>query len=458
MARGACFILHASQSMLAVVKRRKSIFHAAIHFVLHSLIVWLAAGPFCTSAQARPEDDPIFYSKTASHDPASQLEKRLDSGEGKFERDDEHGYLESLLKNLNVPVSSQGLVLSKTSFQANIINPHKPRAVYFNDETYVGYVQGGSVLEVISIDPQLGAVFYVMKQHSARPRLVRQNYECMQCHLSDNTQSVPGLLMRSVYSDLEGQPNQSAGSFITNDHSPFSERWGGWYVTGKYGQQHHLGNMTCDDDGHPDLAESAANANITSLAKLFKTEPYLRDTSDVVALMVLGHQQSLHNLMTSTNYYVRTAIHESAEADKAAGHAPGPVPQKTQDVIAMACERLVKAILFSGETHLTDPVTGSSGFAEEFSARGPRDSHGRSLRDFDLTHRLFKYPCSYLIYSDQFDGLPAEAKDIVLQRLWEVLTGKDTSKPFEHLSADDRSAILQILKETKKGLPGYWGG
>ena len=159
------------------------------------------------------------------------------------------------------------MVLAKTSFQNNLINPHKPRALYFNDETYIGYVQGGSVLEAVSIDKDLGAVFYLMKQHTSHPKFTRQNFECMQCHLSDNTQNVPGLLMRSVYADLEGQPNQSAGSFITNDHSPFSERWGGWYVTGKCGRQHHLGNMTCDDQGQPDLAESAANANITSLSE-----------------------------------------------------------------------------------------------------------------------------------------------------------------------------------------------
>jgi hypothetical protein len=213
-----------------------------------------------------------------------------------------------------------------------------------------------------------------------------------------------------------------------------------------------MGNMTGDDDGHPDAKESESNANITSLSKLIKTDAYLHDTSDVVALMVLGHQQSLHNLMTSTNYYVRTIVHE-AEAYQKEHHQ---LPQSTQDRIALACERLLKAMLFSGEAPLTDPVTGSCTFPQDFSARGPRDSQGRSLRDFDLTHRLFKYPCTYLIYSDQFDGLPVAGRDYIYRRLWEVLTGKDQSKPFEHLSKPDRAAILQILRETKKDLPAYW--
>jgi hypothetical protein len=423
-------------------------------------LIFLVAATIPQTAAARPEDAPIFYSKTPAHDPVARLQRKIDSGAIKFDRDPEHGYLEAALKHLNVPASSQMLVLSKTSFQSTIITPRKPRALYFNDETYIGYVQGGTVLEIISIDRNLGSVFYLMSQNARKPKFVRQNFECMQCHLSDNTQNVPGLLMRSVYADLEGQPNQSAGSFITNDHSPFSERWGGWYVTGKYGSQRHMGNMTCDDAGHPDLAESEKNANIPSVAQLFKTEPYLRDTSDVVALMVLGHQQSLHNLMESTNYYVRTALYEARQGNKAgpqpASQPSSNLPQSTRDRIDFACERVVKALLFSGETRLTDPVAGTSGFAEEFSARGPKDRLGRSLRDFDLTHRLFKYPCSYLIYSEQFDGLPAEAKERIYRRMWEVLSGKDDGKPFEHLTAEDRGAILQILRETKKDLPGYW--
>jgi len=189
---------------------------------------------------------------------------------------------------------------------------------------------------------------------------------------------------------------------------------------------------------------------------VISTAPYLRDTSDVVALMVLGHQQHIHNLLTSTNYYVRIAMHETAEANKAAGLPPGVLTDDTQLRINGACERLVRALCFSGEARISEPITGSSNFAEEFTARGPKDSHGRSLRDFDLTHRLFKYPCSYLIYSEQFNGLPPEAKDAIYHRLWDVLSGKDVSPAYSHLSREDRAAILQILKETKKDLPGYW--
>ena len=121
-----------------------------------------------------------------------------------------------------------------------------------------------------------------------------------------------------------------------------------------------------------------------------------------------------------------------------------------------AAEQLFKYMLFCDEVRLTDPIHGTSGFAEEFARRGPFDKKGRSLRDFDLRTRLFKYPCSYLIYSPAFDGLPASVKERTYRRLWDVLTGKETGKDYAHLSPADRQAIKEILIDTKPGLPEYW--
>ena len=92
----------------------------------------------------------------------------------------------------------------------------------------------------------------------------------------------------------------------------------------------------------------------------------------------------------------------------------------------------------------------------EFSARGPRDSKGRSLRDLDLQTRMMKYPCSHLVYSASFDSLPDEAKERVYRRMFDVLTGQDESQQFSHLSGSDRTAIIGILRETKSDLPDYW--
>ena len=124
--------------------------------------------------------------------------------------------------------------------------------------------------------------------------------------------------------------------------------------------------------------------------------------------------------------------------------------------VEAAAEQLVKYMLFGDEAKLTDPIRGTSRFEAEFAKRGPRDSQGRSLRDFDLRTRMFKYPCSYLIYSDGFDALPAAVKDRIYRRLWEVLSGKEESKDYAHLTAADRKAIWAILLDTKPGLPAYW--
>ena len=68
---------------------------------------------------------------------------------------------------------------------------------------------------------------------------------------------------------------------------------------------------------------------------------------------------------------------------------------------------------------------------------------------------MFRYPCSYLIYTAQFDAMPAPLKDRVYRRLWEILT---SDAPYGQLTAADRRAILGILRETKKDLPSYWRG
>jgi hypothetical protein len=84
------------------------------------------------------------------------------------------------------------------------------------------------------------------------------------------------------------------------------------------------------------------------------------------------------------------------------------------------------------------------------------DSRGRSFRELDLQRRLFRHPCSYLIYSASFRQLPAEVREYVWQRMWDILNNRDTSSDFAHLSAGDRQSILEILRETHPELPGYW--
>jgi hypothetical protein len=405
------------------------------------------------------EREPINYGTAPTDNSVSRLEQRIASGQAKFVYDDKVGYLRSLLHELNVPISSQTLVFSKTSLQRERIKPGTPRALYFSDEMYVGYCQNGAVLEVTAVDPSLGSVFYSLDQEKGeKPRFTRQGDTCLICHGGSSNQGFPGQLVRSVYADADGYPVLASGSYRIDQSSPLANRWGGWYVSGTAGKQKHLGNLVVRGRHRPEDMDNTPNLNCTDLGKYFKTDRYLSPHSDIVALMVLEHQAEMHNLIARANFQTRMALHEEAELNKALGRPAEYRSESTTRRIKGAGEPLVKYLLFSGETKLTDPVKGTSAFADEFARRGPRTRDGRSLRDFDLRTRLFKYPCSYLIYSPSFDALPGVVKDYVLRQVYDVLTGTENGDDFAHLSAADRKAILEILRETKPDLPKYWRG
>lgn len=406
------------------------------------------------------DSEPISYSAPETNNAVARLQERIDRGEAKLEFDASHGYLRSVLEQLEIPISSQGLVFTKTSFQRDRISPATPRAIYFGDDSYIGWVQQGEVLEVSTIDPQKGAIFYVLPQRPEdRPQFRRQTHECLQCHESGMSQQVPGHFVRSVYPDSRGQPILSAGTFVTRDTSPLRERWGGWYVTGMHGNQRHMGNLTVTDRSaafRPEEVDLEPGANLTTLSGRCYTKPYLSPHSDIVGLMVLEHQTQTHNFLTRANHQTRIALRDEKSLNRALGRDENEQLDSTKSRIKSVGEPLVRQLLFSEEADLSDRVVGTSEFAREFSERGPRDSRGRGLRDLDLERRLFRYPLSYLIYSETFDAEPEPLKAYVYRRLWEILRGEDTTGKFAHLSAEDRQAIIEILRETKADLPEYW--
>ena len=398
------------------------------------------------------DSPPIYYSSQTPAGPVAQFAEKLANGEADLEFTSEHGYLQSLLENLNVPASSQVLVFSKTSLQVDRIGPSRPRALYFNDDVYVGWIPTAPLMELASVDPDLGTVFYTLSQEeSAAPRFERRLNECLGCHGGAATDGVPGLMMRSVYSDNAGNPLLRAGTFLTTDGSPWYERWGGWYVTGTYGDKVHMGNNMVPHHAfeigrnltdHIARLDIDAGANLPSVTDRFDHQYYISPHSDVVALLVLAHQTNLHNLITRVNYEAQIALLRQGESGAES------LPTSVSRSLRGATERLVYAMLFTGEPPFAGPVRGTSDFAQEFVLAGPRDRMGRSLRDLDLDRRLFRYPLSYLIYSEGFDRLPDLAKDLIYGRLREILTGEDTTGTYDHLSESDRTAILEILGDT----------
>jgi hypothetical protein len=434
---------------------------AAITLLLTSLCIagasQLARAEFGESSYVFPLDhEAIQYARTPINDPVTQLIKRIETGKVKLEYDEKTGYLPALLRELKVPASSQGFVFSKTSFQLTKINPRRPRAVYFGDDAYVGFCQDGDVLEISSVDPVVGGVFWTLDQlDRAQPRFTREE-RCLTCHASSRTAGVPGHLVRSVVCEPSGQPIGGTSTYVTDHRSPFRERWGGWYVTGTHGSQLHLGNLLIGPREDADRPNLKAGANVTDLSQRFDTSPYLTPHSDIVALMVLEHQTRMHNLITAVSYEARIALDYQQTMNKVLNQPPGTMLESTQRRFQSASEALLKYLLMVEEAPLDGPVKGTTAFAEEFSNKGPQDSKGRSLRQLDLRSRLFKYPCSYLIYSEAWDHMPPAMRDFVYRRLFDILTGKDSSPAFAKLTPQQRQDVLEILRETKKNLPAYW--
>jgi hypothetical protein len=402
------------------------------------------------------DNEAIQYTTRPTDDPVTRLQARIESGEVKLQFDDEHGWLSSVLTALQVPVESQVLVFSKTSFQAPRISPRMPRALYFNDHVAVGYVRGGDVVEVASLDPKQGVMFYTLDQErSAKPKFDRRD-TCLQCHQSGSTLGVPGLFVTSVYPEPSGMPLFQNGTTVINQSKPISQRWGGWYVTGTHGKQTHRGNAVVRDKNKPEELETEGTQNVTDLKSRFDTGAYLSPYSDIAALMVLEHQTHMTNLITRVGYETRMAVSSSQAINKALGEPLDQLSESSVRRINNASEELVEYMLFSGEAAITEPIRGNSGFSEAFMKDGPRDGKGRSLRDLDLTRRIFRYPCSYMIYSEAFDDMPPLARERILRRVWEVLKGKDTRPAFAHLSPDDRKNMFEIITATKKNLPSWW--
>jgi hypothetical protein len=390
------------------------------------------------------EEEPINYSEATPENRVSRLQQRLGSGELTLEHRGPQGYLRAVLAALEIPVSSQVLTFAHTSLQDDKIGPRTPRAIYFSDDVHLGYVQGG-LLEIAVSDPSLGMVFYTVSQDAEKPAAFqRRTNNCLTCHGAARTRNVPGVLVRSVHPDPDGHPVISAGSFVTTHASPLTQRWGGWYVTGTHGDQRHLGNFTLPDNKKPRQIDNAAGRNVTDLSGRFDVGEYLSPHSDLVALMVLEHQTATYNVLTQAGFEVRSALYEQEQGATVGAAELQPQIDKSAELVA-------KMLLFEGEARLTAPIRGTSEFAAEFAARGQRDSRGRSLREFDLARRMFRFPCSYLIQSDAFAGLPEPLRQAVFRRLRAALTRDQPATDDPLFTAEERLAVTEILSETVPG-------
>ncbi len=404
------------------------------------------------AAQSDFDQPPISYHTSSVNDAIEKLRVAIETNAESLTWNEENGWLSSVLQSLDVPVHSQTLVFSKTSLQISRITPSRPRALYFNDDVYVGWVQDGDVLELSAVDPQQGPIFYSIRQRQGdKPEITRDTGHCIVCHASSRTQNVPGYLVRSVFPSDNGTPFYGLGTTTTDHSTDIEKRFGGWYVTGTHGDMRHLGNSIAKED-RGDPIDCDAGANVERLDDLIDTDPYLTNTSDIVALMVLEHQSQMHNLITRAHFEARRAKHQDAIMSKLLERDEDFVSDSAKRRVASAGDKLLRYMLFEDQFPFTSPITGNSEFAKEFEGRGVKDRRGRSLRQFDLKTRLFKYPCSFLIHSTSYAGMAPEVREHVESRLATIVAGRDESGEFDFLADDDRKAIGEILSDT---LPGF---
>lgn len=384
---------------------------------------------------------PLRYSDQTTTDALSQLAKDWQSGAAKLTGRTPFERVQEVLRALKVPTSSQVLVYSKTSKQNGLIHPGNPRALYFSRDCYAGYVPGG-VMEIIINDAKLGQVFYLIElgNESRTPKVERDTSDCLSCHGTGRTENVPGVMIRSVFPDEDGHPLLSFGSGVITHETPIPERWGGYYVTGQIALP-HLGNRTYAD-GRKAEAETS---DWESLDDHIDVKKYPVNTSDIVALMVLEHQCQAHNLLTaaSMNYQRAHFLSKSIDPDG------DPDQGSAGRVAEQAAQRIVEWFLFQTEAEMGDDgVEGSEAFQKEFAASVPRSKNGDSLADFQLNTRLFKNRCSYMIYSDAFNNLPATVKSRVLTRLKTILDAPTCDDEFSSMKLSERRRIATILHDT----------
>lgn len=393
--------------------------------------------------------DPVDYFGMDLNDPVARLSERIEAREKTLVPDRRHGYLRSVLQLLNVPLSSQTLVFSRTARSPELVSPQTPRAVFFNDEVSVAWIPGARELELTAVDPVRGINFYTLSQpldepggdsrstidELASPRFQRRD-RCLACHSGRSSLEVPGLLLRAFQTDRTGKP-LTGFSRVTHAMT-YEQRWGGWYVTGAPENVIHRGNLTAQSENEQHRKTPGFASRLTNLAQKFEVADYPYPQSDFVAHLVLAHQVHGTNLLIRTSLESRLNRRSSVE------------------------DELIRYLVFADEPPLeltpaeASAVLADSEFAAQFTARGPTDQKGNSLRQFSLSGHVFRNRLSFLIHSRLFDELPEACREHLLIRLWNGLSGDSSNDDFAHLGRVERTSIRGIVRCTVPRLPACW--
>jgi hypothetical protein len=383
---------------------------------------------------------PHNYNEHVPKDRFAMLLKQIDKGEFQPDTSSDQALLRSLLQGLKVPVSSQMLLFSASSLQSEIINPRNPRALFFNEDTYVGYVPGG-VLEIAAADPEVGPIFYVfdrLQPGGPFPR-VQRGTKCFNCHGGTATKRLPGLIAESLLVSQAGSSLETYRRDEQGHQIPLENRFGGWHLTGK----HHIISHKANVIGF------ARNGKIEKMevvpGQSWDTAKHLLPTSDILPHLVHEHQIGFENRLVRGIYIVRQLKHDRQ----------GMLGLAEQAEIDAWAQDFARYVLFADEAKFPrEGIQGDPDYVRDFLEGRRASKRGLSLKDLDLKTRLFKHRCSFMLYTDTWEHAPKELKDRVYYRMAEAL--RDAQPSMSHLATEERRVIREILKETLHDLPAWW--
>ena len=395
-----------------------------------------------------------YFSKDAK-DPVTLLMKRVQRGEVLIKEPNGKPLVERLLRELGLNKDTQVLVFSRTSLQRREVSYSNPRALYFNESVYLGWMPNGRI-EIASFDPELGPIFYFQRElDDASSPLLARSRSCLGCHAGDATNFLPGSLGRSVYPDKSGRSLRSIDDYRRSGHHiPLHDRYGGWFVSGNHGAMRHMGNAIASREGGKITIDREQFANLEKLDRFFSTEAYPAPGSDIAALLVFDHQVTMHHRLVEAAYRARQSLFDSKLDPKETDVSKLSKGRSTDEFLE-GRDKVVDYLLFRDETPIPK-VSCDPAFQRAFSANRIADSRKRSLKDLRLDGRIFENRCSYMIYSPTFDQFPPMLKGAIYARIHEILTSPKPVEGFDYLGKDEKRRILEILHETKEDLPPGW--
>lgn len=408
------------------------------------LFLAISAAPAAETKAPRVIDfrgPPHNYLDWKPKDRFAELQEKVENGSVKLDTESDKAFLTSLLQALNIPVSSQLLVFSASSLQSEIINPRNPRALYFNEDTYLGWVPGGLV-EIIAEDPDMGPMFYVfdrLRPGGAVPRVTRST-KCMNCHAGNATRRLPGLVAESLLVSRAGSSLETYRRDVQGHQIPLETRFGGWHLTG----QHNLSSTKANIMGIPNAGKN----------QIVPVEPgqysdlslHLLPTSDILPHLVNEHQMGFENRLVYAIYTVRQL--KSDDKGMLGAAAKAEIDERAQE--------MARYIMFADEAKFpAKGMVGDETYAKDFLRDCKLSKTGLSLKDLDLKTRMFKHRCSYMLYSDTWKAAPKELKERVYYHMALYLREQPDSQ-HAHIPPAERLAIRTILKDTMTDLPSWW--